>query len=133
MHVDGSKYLSRWFLFDKYRMPYTPRLHRFHSSDEEVPHDHPSDFFAIALWGWARELLYKRDENDDVVFDRERWVLPFVPRRTRAETIHRIVEPRVLITIVVFLAYRRQWGFWPLINGKRVWRSHMHFRREDGG
>lgn len=132
MHADGRKYLSRWFFFNKHKHPSTPRVHLFHSSDEEVPHDHPSDFFAVALWGWAWEWLYAWDDGN-LVFRRKRLVLPFIPRITRAETIHRIVDPKNLLTVVVFKRYKRQWGFWPLVDGKRKWLSNIHFRREEGG
>ena len=133
LHSDGRRYLSRWFLFDKDKRPHTPRLHLFHSSDEPTPHDHPSDFLAMALFGWAREHLYERVPGGGLKETRRRLVLPFVPRYTPAETIHRIVSPRRLVTVVAFRRYHRQWGFWPIVEGVRRWLPHTEFRRENGG
>ena len=130
MHEDGRKYLSRWFLLNKTTHPSTPRMHLFHSSDEETPHDHPSDFFAMALWGFATEYLYEHNQDGGLDLVKQRRVLPLVPRFTRAKTIHRIVDPRQLLTIVVFKPYRRRWGFWPLVDGVRSWQDNAVFRRE---
>ena len=129
-HADGRPYMTRWFMLSKAKCPWTPRIHRFHSSDGEVPHDHPADFFAMAVWGRAREIRYRADFCGRLRVTGERDVLPFVPRFTRAEDIHRIVDPKGMITIVVFMPYRRRWGFWPIINGVCRWVDNMEYKRE---
>ena len=129
-HIDGRPYLTRWFLFDKRTMPWTPRLHRFHSGDADVPHDHPSDFWAITLWGSATEVIYELTSDRRLIEARRHPVLPFIPRFTRGNTIHRIIDPKRMYTFVIFKKYQRQWGFWPTDEcGKAKWVRHTEFKR----
>ena len=117
LHHDGSPYMSRWFLFDKNWLPSTPRMHRFWSSDEVTPHDHPSSFIAMAIWGTATEQVFEQDANGKLAHIATNRIRPFVPRWTKASTIHRIVDPKGLLTLVLFMPYQREWGFWPMVDG----------------
>ena len=112
--ADGRPYLARLVFADRLR------IHLFLAGDEGPPHDHPFDFWSVALFGTAGEEVSYPDRitgrPSRGVLHRRVW--PLIPRRYLAEHSHRIVRPRLLITVVWNGRRRRPWGFWPLGSGR---------------
>lgn len=107
IRCDGGKpYLARVVFFERVR------LHLFLHGDTGPHHDHSYDFWAVALFGMAREEVRfaMLDGMGSGVLERRIW--PLVPRFYRARNAHRILRPRWLVTLVVNGPYHRRWGFW---------------------
>ena len=107
----GEMYMRRWCLN---LFGWTIRIHRFLKPDD-LWHDHPFDFWALTLWGGAKELFPDREP---------RYVLPFGVRRYKAEDVHCVTACEGMVTLIVAAPRRREWGF--VIDG--VWR---HWRDVD--
>ena len=99
---DGSMYMRRWCL----NLPWgcSLRVHRFHQADE-LFHDHPFDFAAVAVWGGGLELLGVPMANY------ARRVRLFVPRLYKAEDSHCVTRCEGMWTLVAAGRYRRDWRF----------------------
>ena len=106
----GIPYLRRWQMFRGKAAP-NVYMHHFLSDDEDCPHDHPFDFWALTLWGKGEEVMYRRRGNQVVEVGRRRLCVG-VLRRYRAENIHRICRVKGLRTICLIVRRRRNWGFW---------------------
>ena len=120
-HGDGRSYLRRWIA----ELPggWSVRVHRWDSSDGAHPHDHPWPFFSVALWGSAFEELWWRG-SDGAWRARLRTVRPLAPRWYRAASVHRVLAPSALTTLVVTGPRSREWGFWlpSVVSGREAFR-----------
>ena len=111
---DGRPYLWRMVVAERVR------LHLFLHGDHGCPHDHPFEFWAIALFGTAvEEVRWCAGEEIEALTGTrtglgtiQRRIWPLVWRRYTATTAHRILRPRLLLTLVVNGPYVRKWGFW---------------------
>ena len=117
MHDGGGVYMRRWYsrwLHDK-GWP-SGHLHCFHTSDGDVPHDHPWHFVAITLWGWWRAREQRFETGRQRIVPMPRRALGIV-RLYRATTIHRIEVTGRVWTIIVHGPRIRDWGFWRIGEG----------------
>lgn len=95
-------YLHRWWLVPKNRWA-NVYLHRFHESDEPVPHDHPWMNVSVLLRGRYREHYHDgtwRDYGPGAVIFRQARSLHWLEVLEGPVTTLFLTGPR-----------RRQWGF----------------------
>lgn len=94
-------YLKRWYLWRCKR--FSIRIHHFTGPDpDDVPHDHPWDFWSIPFRGW-----YYESTKDGL--RRVRWL-----SHHKAEDYHKVLvlcRPKGVWTLFITGAERREWGF----------------------
>ena len=129
-NIDGAPYLERFYLAPK--NPFClPLIHLWMGSDyRQATHCHPAASWSILLWGSLREFVLSPDRAEE----RPRVLRPFAMTYRRADFAHRIERIGIgfpPVTLFVFFAKTRQWGFWCGRGGARRW---THWKRVvDGG
>ena len=114
--ADGSAYLIRWRIL--HARSFHIYLHKFLSSDEGCPHDHPWSFTSIMLWGNYMEWTF--DEGEVVACNMYR--APCIIRRGATHS-HKIIIHKPCWTLVITSRYVRTWGF----HTKRGWVKYSDY------
>lgn len=112
---DSGPYLTRWTMVGKRFTGdgFAVFLHRFHRSDNEVPHCHPWPFVSVILAGgyWEDVPADPKVPGGPL---RRRWYAPGRVLKRSAKWVHRVVLPpgREAWTLVIRGRKERSWGFY---------------------
>lgn len=116
-------YMRRWCLN---LFGFSARVHRFHKSDD-LFHDHPFWFVAMAIWGTGTELMGVPNAHW------ERRIRLFQPRFYSAKASHCVTACEGLWTLVLAGRYRKPWGFFLKDKGWVHWREIDKWNTYEGG
>jgi hypothetical protein len=108
---------------------FTLSLHRLDPASEmiEVPHDHPSDFLSVGLWGWYTERLFKNPAEglDDSRFVKRRALSFHKMKNTDAHYISEL-KPG---TWTLFITWNYQHRRPRLYTDEGMMEAHEFYRR----